>query len=458
MSGGLTLSISDGRLDFGPEEERATFGLLSLTANGQLLTEGAAAEPSGARPQLRDGPHVSGYPLAEWLVWNWWRLRWESARPPGGDAGMRWDFAHRMTAVGDGYVWPDIEVFSEGPQTILLCEPSSSSDRDLFRYVGPARRETVPAGDLEKAIDDFVSTILQRLDRQQLRDTNLHRLWDDLAEERGDPGLSRFRRMEAQLGRDPDEIDEQVVQRCLEDAAALGECAWGEMAADIARRGVPPDRMASARDFRDMAQQSGFDARPGDSVRLDPAPSFPPRLAAWQLGADAAQQLRNREGLDGHPLSDERLAGFAGAPRDIVSRTDRRGDTIPYALDGNGGGARIVMRSKWETGRRFDLARLVGDRLLAGRLGGEGEPLFPATGAHTYRQRAQRAFAAELLSPFHAVEDLLAGDYSDNRQEDAAEHFNVSPMTIRTHLVNRHRIGRDEAPDIADRGAAGGWL
>ena len=29
--------------------------------------------------QVRTGANLSAYRLAEWLIWNWWRLRWEPA-------------------------------------------------------------------------------------------------------------------------------------------------------------------------------------------------------------------------------------------------------------------------------------------------------------------------------------------------------------------------------------------
>ena len=450
MLGSLNISLASKSLSSGTAEERATFGLLSIAANGRLLTEGARI---GGRPVLRDGPYVSGYPLAEWLVWNWWRLRWESARPSAEDARNHWDFAHRMTTVGDGYVWPDITVCYDGPQAVLVSRPSAASEKDMFRYLGPARREAIPAGDLEDAINDFVSIVMNRLRRRQLCNTNLHRLWNELTEERNDPELSRFRRMEAQLGCDPDEADERIVRRCLDDAVVLGDHAWGEIAADIAFRGETADRIASAEDFRGIARISGFEADARDAVDLDAASESPPLAVAWELGEAAARALRHREGLDGQALPDRRLAAFAGAPADTVSRTNRRGNDLPFALDGEGNTTRIVLRSKWETGRRFELARLIGDRLLASNIVPENEALFPATRSYSYRQRAQRAFAAELLSPFHAVDEMLSGDYSEERQSEVAEHFEVSPMTVRTQLVNRKRLDLDDAPDIAGRGA-----
>ena len=79
---------------------------------------------------------------------------------------------------------------------------------------------------------------------------------------------------------------------------------------------------------------------------------------------------------------------------------------LSFVLDRNAREARMVLRSRWQTGRRFDLARLIGDRVIV-----SGGALHPATRTYTYRQKAQRSFAAELLSPFEAVDDMLAGDY-----------------------------------------------
>ena len=99
MPGELTISLSAEELASGSKEETATFGLFSMTANERLLTAGQDIDSN----ELRHGPHVAGYPLAEWFTWNWWRIRWELGRPSDQDGGSRWDFAHRMATVGDGY-------------------------------------------------------------------------------------------------------------------------------------------------------------------------------------------------------------------------------------------------------------------------------------------------------------------------------------------------------------------
>ena len=447
----LTISLSSESLDIGPAEERATFGLFAITANDRLLTEGMDTECR----EIRHGPYVSGYPLAEWLAWNWWRIRWDLERPSDGKAARRWDFAHRMPTVGEGYAWPNVTIHSDGLRSILRSEPSRNPDTALFRYIA-AERQTVPTGSLEAAVDGFVGDVLARLEGSGIRDTNLHRLWDELRAEREDADVARFRRLEARLGRDPDEVDEDVIRCRLDDATALGEEALGEVAADAAFHGNGPDGMMSADGIADTADKNGFDANPSDAVRLDDATDMPgaTEAEAWRMGEHAGRTVRDREGLDGQPISDERLAGLAGTTRNVISERNKRSDRISFVLvDRDDDHARVALGSKWKTGRRFELARLIGDRLLGDWMGRPAERLFPATRTYSYRQRMQRAFAAELLSPFASVDEMLGGDYSEEKQNDAAEHFNVSPMTIRTQLVNNRRIDREEAPDIIGRGA-----
>lgn len=81
------------------------------------------------------------------------------------------------------------------------------------------------------------------------------------------------------------------------------------------------------------------------------------------------------------------------------------------------------------------------------------EKLFLATRSRTFRQKAQRSFAAELLAPFEEVSVLLKGDYSEENREDVAEHFQVSERTIHTLLVNHRRIERDDLEDPLEAAA-----
>ena len=43
------------------------------------------------------------------------------------------------------------------------------------------------------------------------------------------------------------------------------------------------------------------------------------------------------------------------------------------------------------------------------------------------------------------MDEFLGGDFSEEPQNDAAQYFNVSPLSIRSLLINNHRIGHEWA-------------
>ena len=431
---GLRFSLTPEALRSGSAEERAAFGMVAVAANGSVLTEGI----SMGRSELQRGPYVSGYHLAEWLVWNWWRLRWEPP-PTGAQPSWNWDLAHRMSSIGEGYVWPNIEIASDGLLVRFVSSPSTDPHAGAFRYVGAPRLETVSVEAFEEAVQRFVRIVIDLLDDRGIRDTNLHRLWRDLERE-SDEKSSPFRRIEAMLGHDPDEGNEAEIRAQLADVERLGRDAVAELAADAGH----DERPVRADDVRKAARRAGFDAHVEDAAQLASTDDIPAWGAceAWRVGVAMAQALRAAAALNGQPVANAALCELAGTSERAIQEQSRTTDRLSFALDDGGGRSRIALRSKWETGRRFDLARLIADRLCQKDM---GESLLPATQSFTYRQKAQRAFAAEFLAPIGAVDEFLGGDVSEEPQNDAAQHFKVSPLTIRSLLINNHRIGHEWA-------------
>ena len=450
MSGELNISLSSEILDAGPDEEQATFGLLSMTANDRLLTEGIDTDSN----EVRHGPYVSAYPLAEWFVWNWWRLRWELSLPAKESVASQWHFAHDLQTIGDGYVWPNISIFCDGLNASLISQPTSSSENVLFRYIGAYRHEKVPGAVLEASLEEFVTDILATLEGNDPRTTNLHRLWHDLQNERQDPELSLYRKLEAQLGFDPDDADEEAVWSRLHDAPTLGEEALGELAADATLDIDPLNRMVSAEQIDEISTRLGFDTNLDDTLRLTETKRLPRvgDVEAWRFGKLVAHEVRNQEKLDGHPISNGLLADFVGTSTQLISNNHRCSPKFPFVFRRDDQLARFSLRSRWHSGRRFEIARLLGDRLVGDQIVERSENLYPATRSPSYRQKMQRAFAAELLSPIAAIDDLSKGDYSEDSQNKLAKHFSVSPMTIQSQLVNHGRLYLEDAPDLFGRG------
>lgn len=430
-----------GGLD--PEEE-AALGLLEIRAGDRLLTAGT--DVSGDTPVYRPGPYVSGYHLAEWLVWNWWRLLWEP-RPAGQPYGnCAWHFAHGMATAGHGYGWPKITISADGFWTALECERSRESDPTLFRY-WESGAVAVPAIDLESAIDEFVSFVVNRADAAGLSDTNLHLLWKDLQYERKDAEMARFRRFEALLGCDPDELDAEELENRLADAKALGVNALDEIATGAAAGVAGLGGMLSVQQIAEITERAGFDLNPDDGVRIDIHELRQwGSSAAYRIGVSAAAVIRSLERLGHSPLTDDALARLAGTTAKAITGEKQSG-AFSWVFQQEGKPAKVALRAKRQTGRRFELARLLGDRLFTEGFSDVVEPLSPATRSYSYRQKAQRAFAAELLSPWSAVEEMLGNDYSEENQEQVAEYYSVSPMTISSLVLSN-----------ADFGVEGGML
>ena len=437
MTPKMNISLTPMHLDTGADEENATFGQLQIKVLNQLLTEGS--DISGKEIAYRPGPYISGYHLAEWLVWNWWRLRWEPRTVGQGPGRRDWDFAHRLTTIGEGYVWPNITVYTDGFWTSLVSDRTSESAVSLFRYSG-AGFVGVPAADLESAIDEFVPQVVHLADNAGLADTNLHRLWQDLQLERKDPEMARFRRFEALLGCDPDELDAEEIEGRLDDSEILGDRALEEIAIGSASRGVGLSGMLSASQIVEITERAGFDIRPEDGVKVN----VPDLLqwgnrAAWRIGVSVANAIRSQERLGDEPIRDAVLAELAGTTADAINAEEQVG-AFSWVFKGDGQSPQVALRPRWKMGRRFELARLLGDDLFAESVFDVTEPLSPATRSYSYRQKAQRAFAAELLSPWPAVKEMLGNDYSEENQEQVADHFSVSPRIISTLLMNNGDI------------------
>lgn len=426
------LTTSWETLETGTPEERSCFAAIGIRAHSVWLTEGYDSIAN----RLRQAPYLSAYALAEWLAWNWWRLRWEPRSMAQG-----WRFSHRLSNIGGGYIWPDITIFSDGERTALLTKPTPERAQTPFRYINQVT-PIITSSEFEYGVDCFIDQVLERLDATGVKGTNLAAIWHDVLEERQDTEQGGRRKIEALLGMDPDESDPNLIDEILSESHRLGLTAVEELVAD-SRAGHAPSAVFSAEKLIALANQSGIFASFKDGVQLDPIVQKPSRseIPAWQLGVETAKRLRSQENLGGDVIQTTTLSGLIGIrPADLDHAGYSHAPGVSFALKQGESTGKIFLRSRYATGQRFELARLLADRLLSKN----EEILYPATRAATYRQKAQRAFAAELLSPFEHVMTMLDGDFSPENQQDIAEHFQVSELTIRTQLVNHHVLDRDE--------------
>ena len=416
--------------------EGVTFASLRLLVAGRVATE---LEDLVAQT-LRDDVFISAYPLACFLADNWWRLRWEPA-PARPDAA--WRLRHSLAAVGDGYAWPDVTFASDGEAVQVQVTGSRQSATSPVRYLA-SYEEWVPAVAFEHAVDRFLEGVMGRLEAMGQRDSDLTVSWGEIQKERANPHAARWRRLEAMAGYDPDEAPQAFIEALLGETESAGWPALQELAASSRSRALE-----DLKTLRDALHGRGIRYRVADLkqlLRRLPHTGADSTRPPWQRAAQAARHARLQWGLDGEVLSNRRLGEILDLPEEALGSGDDATPTAPYSASlrsVESGSDRLILKGRPTTSRRFAACRLIGDRLYGVD---DDSPLAAATNAYTARQKFQRAFAQELLCPFDALHELLhleTASPSDDDIEGAAEHFQVSPLLVRTTLVNRHVLSRD---------------
>ncbi|MCC5851076.1 MAG: hypothetical protein JJU29_23550 [Verrucomicrobia bacterium] len=409
---------------FGTELEKETFAKVKLLLDGHVLTEVYDRSVKNVRDHLA----VSAWNLAEWFVANWWRLRWET-EVDTPDA----DMSHRLPAVGGGYVWPDIRFSSDWNSVLVDVTPFEAKTAPL-RFISRELHLAVPVQDFEKEMERFLSAVVSRVrESEAVRDERVQiffSLWNELQEECRDETLSHWRKLEAIAGYDPGEAPDLFYQTIQDAEAKWGRNAVQELAAegrDHTPRLIHEIQTLAKKRNQKLNVQGIQTLKLKRKSRLD-------IHVPWTRGHEAAQQVRIGWGLGENPLSSKDFADYLGLSKQFLSGKKVAPDTpIDFGIkkDGN---VHCLIRGKWETSRRFALARLLGDCLYSD----PEDQLLPLTKTKTARQKFQRAFAQELLCPLEVLKDMFSDrKILNERVEMAARHFNVSPMTIHSTLVNR---------------------
>jgi hypothetical protein len=411
----------------GSDEERATFAELEIRAGGVCLTE---VFDHGAKT-VRTAVRVSLFHLLDWLLWNHWRLLYE----PSGAKDTEWALSHRLASAGGGFLWPDLTMSSDGLHLHLVQRCSEASPTRMVRYLNEAN-VWVPLLEAERAMDQLAEQVIARLTALDFRDTHLQGLYDILREERGEPKTVAFRRLEATLGLDPDEVEAANVLKLRADAAWIGEHARDEVFAQARFQGSA----ATIKWLREQSQAPEHQLNLSDLECIASSGLGGASRPPWKRGAELAQRAREKLGLDDlEPLDLESLTHTK-----LIRGAARPQRSMGAGFLGAGGLASVggAFRRHSATGLRFEVARVVGDALIRY----SDDQVLPITERDTARQKIQRSFAQELLAPVAGLKQLVCSDPSDEELDEAAAHFDVSPWAVRTALVNAQYFDRGYLP------------
>lgn len=202
----LSFKVSWLPSNCGPIEIKETSAWLKIAVCDQVATMIDDQWSQSVQSYIR----VSAYPLALWIASSWWRLRWETTPANNQVPDAQWRMAHDVAAAGHGFIWPSLN-FEGGDVINVVCRPSEPCDSEPIRYTSNFRR-TIDSASFERGIDEFMELVLARLHACRVVERNLTGLWNEILKERRDPLAAQLRKIEAQLGYEPDDAPEGLLE------------------------------------------------------------------------------------------------------------------------------------------------------------------------------------------------------------------------------------------------------
>jgi Zn-dependent peptidase ImmA (M78 family) len=407
----------------GAPEIQQTTGFFRLVAGGVNVTEN---EDTWSRT-IRENVLLSAYPLATWLSSSWWRLLHEPLPPRGIRPSADWRMAHEATAANEGFLWPRIVIAPDGESILVWATSSPNSENQSVRYMnGLAVPVAIGCREFEHETASFIHSVIERLEAVGVHESALSSLWREVLDETNDPHASEYRQREAEMGFDTDECPEAVVEEALALSSILGKKTLSEVAPAYGRYASEESRPLAG--LQKLIASYGFNGKP-----LTPAMEQIFGVP-WKRGGEAARRIRKIMDIGDNPLSTEDLCEVLGVKSTEVEEwSPPKEQRVSLAAPQENGGLRFHLRKRHPVAKRFELARLLGDYLQYGE---EDAYWLASTDLRTSRQKYQRAFAAEFLSPLSGLQEFIGSDFSESMLEDAAAYYGVSTQAVESMLVN----------------------
>jgi Zn-dependent peptidase ImmA (M78 family) len=308
----------------------------------------------------------------------------------------------------------------------------------------------VPSEQVRLELELLVTQTLTRLAEQGVTGTVLEKEWTAI--QQTDADEAEYCRAAARLGLDPYSDAEPYEQDILQVAQALS----GQLLVDFLNA-VSPDRIGralawisslrptlegrqglrrthetviTAPDEVITALDEGVIRELRAAVRRGLTDRSPP---PWDIGYEQARMIRGNLAPDSTMRLDVNR---------LVTTVNRKAPDLNLQALGTGADYTqpvvAIGQSRPATSTRFTLSRALWHYIW------DESPLFVVTTAHTYRQRIERAFAAELLAPAEGIAELLESPPETASQEELEQialRYGVSPVVIE-HQVRNHLILR----------------
>lgn len=411
------------------EELRATWARLLILVGEKRVTLNIDEKSQS----LRESIYLPLYPLAEWLACNWWVLLGEpfnSKRTSSASYRTR----HSLVGAGEGFAIPDLCFEPEGEKIHVFWGMRRQPWAQL-RFVDEGSAN-LSRNDITETLREFIDAVVRRLVDAGVKDTLLQEEWSALSAL--DREEAKFCSAAGKLGRDPFNISPGESELIVGAASDWDEETLAEVLAAINPHRLK-EGLVSLREYHKRLQR--HTARFTKILEFKEScvsPIMWSRHDPWQIGYEYAQQLRSWLGASSALASTRKYDRILGLHHEVPSwshamETFRGVDAI---IVQNKDGFALGAPQQRETHWRFAHYRALFEVIVTLPT----STLALVSAAHSARQKANRAFAAEFLAPAETLRAYFSKSAATEASIlAAAEKLGVSEILIAHQLIN-HRI------------------
>lgn len=408
---------------------RATWARLRIEIGGKTVTR---VEDKVSK-SVRDGIYLPLYPLAQWMVTNWWPLLFEVSSTGRESNGYR--KRHSFSAAREGYALPDLRLEPEGESVSIEWNPVELPQcRVGFLSSGEAR---IDRSELESSLTEFLNAVDARLKEQDLPDSFISEEWQAITG--ADREERAFCEAAGKLGWDPYDLSDEESRAIVEVSEKFPSDFCDELFASAERKTFR-DQVEKVELLWNEANESAitFDAlrdirNRGFNLQQG---RFP-----WEEGYDVARQLRECLQRSDPFIRNVQdlwtvLSIDSSEPSKVIKYgQESLGSLYCLVSHTGGGGPFFAFAPPIERVAPFALCRALFEYLVSQ----QGSPAL-VTSAHSERQKRNRAFAAEFLAPASEIgKHLRSQRVGEEEILEISEEFGISEWIIR-HQIKNHNL------------------
>jgi hypothetical protein len=386
----------------------------------------------------RSNLYVPAFPIAEWIVNNWWTLLNEPARTDQiADAALinsphfSWMKRHCLRAAESGLMLPSLYLYNDGRD--LVADWRADDENSLPNMPGEfvdSGQDRLDLRETEQMLSAFVSEVIDRAKGvEDERVDEISKNWNAI--ENSTVEETQFCTVAARMGLDPYDKDQVT-----DNVAGWIETILGDVAAPLLRDFTE----AASAEF--VVAQWRWVQNAIESMKLEagalrlPIVKYSPGSSPWNYGYQLAEGLRSHAGSAPQaPIVSIETAAkeIAGMPIRQEEWNHSPGNGIRALVGRVPAGGFLVTGPQPP---RSDSQRFLFARGLYHALFGCSETARLVTDAYTWDQQVSRAFAAELLAPRALLREQTSGWADRQKIDSLAENFQVSDILIRRQLQN----------------------